>query len=202
MSGCYEWGEGAVSENIRAVSIGEIIASDAPDDVLVAYGLGSCVAICLYDPVVRVGGMLHALLPTALNEGNRGDNNPVKYVDRGTPLLVGSLLKLGARRGRLIGYLCGGAQVLTALDLSDFLNIGERNVRAAESALSAENIHIRARSTGGYSGRTVRLYVSDGRVTAKSLEHGEQTIDSLADSGPSARRASSVIGKSSIVVRV
>ncbi len=191
-----------MSKNIRAVSIGEIIASGVPNDVLVAYGIGSCVAVCLYDPQVRVGGMLHALLPTALNKGKQADSNPIKFVDQGTPLLVESLLKLGARRTRLIGYLCGGAQVLSALDLSDFLNIGERNVRAAESALQAENIRIRARSTGGRIGRTVRLYIADGQVTAKSLKHGEQTLDSLANSGSNVRRASTVIGKPSVVARV
>ncbi len=73
-----------MTENMRSVGIGEVITSDTPNDVLGAYGLGSCVAICLYDPVAQVGGMLHALLPTAPN-GNDRTGNPRKFVDQGTP---------------------------------------------------------------------------------------------------------------------
>ena len=167
-------------KNVRSVSIGEIIASNAPDDVLVAYGLGSCVAVCLYDPVARVGGLLHALLPTSAG-GVFGDNgrkpiSSARFVDQGTPMLIESLVELGARRGRMIARLCGGAQVLSALDVVDFLNIGERNVQAAESVLRAEGIRVRAQATGGGIGRTVRLYVADGQVTVKSLGQKEQVL--------------------------
>ena len=177
-----------MTENIHSVAIGKIVASDALDDVLVAYGIGSCVAVCLYDPVARVGGVLHALLPTAPGENGRNNSNPLKFVDQGTPLLVEALLKLGARRSRLIAYLCGGARVLSALDLDDFLNIGERNVLAAESALRTERIRVRARATGGRIGRTVRLYVVDGRVTVKSLKHGEQVLTPVANFTASVKR--------------
>ena len=190
-----------MTDNIQSVAIGKIVASGAPDDVLVAYGIGSCVAVCLYDPIARVGGVLHALLPTTPGENGRNKNNPAKFVDQGTPLLIEALLKLGARRSRLIAYLCGGARVLSALDLDDFLNIGERNVLAAESALRTERIRVRARATGGRIGRTVRLYVVDGRVTVKSLKHGEQTLAPVANStlgmkrkGYAAREPASVAG--------
>jgi len=184
-----------VTENIHSVAIGKIVASDAPNDVLVAYGIGSCVAVCLYDPTARVGGVLHALLPTVPGENSRNNGNPAKFVDQGMPLLVEALLKLGARRSRLIAYLCGGARVLSALDLDDFLNIGERNVLAAESALQSERIRVRARATGGRIGRTVRLYVADGRVTVKSLKHGEQTLAPVVDSTASVKRERRAVRK-------
>ncbi len=177
-----------MTENIQSVAIGKIVASGAPDNVLVAYGIGSCVAVCLYDPVARVGGVLHALLPTAPGANGQNKGNSAKFVDQGTPLLVEALLKLGARRSRLIAYLCGGARVLSALDLDDFLNIGERNVLAAESALRTEHIRVQARATGGRIGRTVRLYVVDGRVTVKSLKHGEQALIPVANSAASVKR--------------
>ncbi len=177
-----------MTENIQSVAIGKIVASDAPDNVLVAYGIGSCVAVCLYDPTAQIGGVLHALLPTAPGENGQNNSNPAKFVDQGTPLLVEALLKLGARRSRLIAYLCGGARVLSALELDDFLNIGERNVLAAESALRAERIRVRARATGGCIGRTVRLYVADGRVTVRSLKHGEQALTPAANSTASVKR--------------
>lgn len=172
-----------MANNIRAVPIGEIIVSDAAKDVLVAYGLGSCVAICLYDPVARVGGMLHALLPT--NPNNPGRNNgddavtpSAKFVDQGTPILIESLATLGARRTRLTAQLCGGAKVLSApgFEEESILNIGKRNVQAAESTLKAAGIQVKAQDTGGRIGRTVRLYIASGQVTVKSLEHKEKVL--------------------------
>jgi chemotaxis protein CheD len=162
------------TENVRAVQIGEIVVSDAPDDTLVAYGLGSCVAVCLYDPVTQVGGMLHALLPTALGKDGGA---PTKFVDRGTPLLIESLLELGAGRNRLVAQLCGGARTLSAPGFeSDWLSIGERNVQAAEDALQAAGLRIHAQATGGRVGRTVRFSIANGQVTIKSLGQGEQVL--------------------------
>ena len=77
----------SVAENLLTVSIGELAVSRAADDVLVAYGLGSCVAVCLYDPVARVAGMLHALLPN-VPDGNRANGNASKFADQGVPLLL------------------------------------------------------------------------------------------------------------------
>ncbi len=167
-----------MTNNVRTVSIGEVIVSDALDDVLVAYGIGSCVAVCLYDPVARVGGMLHALLPTAPNENQRRGNpgTCAKFVDHGISLLLESLVKLGGRRTRLVAQLCGGAQVLNAPGFNGWLNIGERNVKAAKSALRAAGLRIQAQATGGEIGRTVRLYIADGQVTLRSLGRGEQPM--------------------------
>lgn len=163
-----------VTENLRVVSIGEMVVSDVPDDVLVAYGLGSCVTICLYDPVVRVGGMLHALLPTA--NGQDG-GNPLKFVDQGTPLLVESLVQLGAKRFRLVTQLCGGAQTLSAPGFEgDLLRIGERNVKAAQRALQTLGLGIQTQATGGHVGRTVRFYIANGQATVKSLGQDVQVL--------------------------
>lgn len=165
-----------MTENLRTVSIGEMVVSDVPEDVLIAYGLGSCVAVCLYDPDVRVGGMLHALLPSA-SAASRVDGTPTKYVNQGVPLLVDSLLRRGAKLHRLVVRLAGGAQVLAIPGAGQPLNIGERNVRAAEVALEALGLRIRARATGGNAGRTVKLYLSDGRVTVKSLGEPERVLE-------------------------
>jgi chemotaxis protein CheD len=127
--------------------------------------------------------MLHALLPTAPERKNnpgpvrgRSGGNPTKFVDQGTPLLIESLLKRGARRSRLRAHLCGGAQLLDALGFNDSLNIGERNVLAAEKALRAAGFRVQGRATGGNVGRTVRLYIANGQVTVRSLEQGERPI--------------------------
>ena len=170
-----------MGDNLRSVSIGEITTSDSAQDVLVAYGLGSCVAVCLYDPVAQVGGMLHALLPTnpssALSGNGHNPPSATRFVDQGTLLLINAVLKLGAQRSRLIAQLCGGAQTLSAPGFEDDMwNIGERNVRAAQNILCAKRIWIQARATGGSIGRTVRFYIADGRVTVKSLGQGVQVL--------------------------
>ncbi len=166
-----------VSENVRSVSIGEIVTSDKPNEVLVAYGLGSCVAVCLYDPVARIGGMAHALLPETPSNGNKGSSGPAKFVDTGVPALVNSVLKLGASRTRLRIGLCGGGQVLTVPGANTQFPIGERNVAAAEKALKKSGMRIHVQDTGGMTGRTVRLQVVDGQVTVKTFGKGVQVLD-------------------------
>jgi chemotaxis protein CheD len=164
-----------MTDNLRAVPIGEIVASRALDDVLVAYGVGSCVAICLYDPVAQVGGMLHALLPSAPDK-DRNTGKPAKFVDRGTQQLVKELQELGAKPRRLIAQLCGGAQVLNTPGFNGALNIGERNILAAQMALEAAGLRVQAQDTGGHIGRTVRFYIADGRVTLRSLGRRERLL--------------------------
>ena len=166
-----------MAENIHSISIGGIAVSASATDVLVAYGLGSCVAICLYDPVARVGGMLHALLPSAPSQNGRDPAPSAKFVDQGTPLLIEALVGLGAKRSRLSAQLCGGAKVLSAPGFEEGdLHIGRRNVLAAESALRNAYIPIKAHRTGGRVGRTVRFYIATGEVTVRSLGQKEEVL--------------------------
>lgn len=166
---------GKVSDNLRSVSIGEMVISKASDDILVAYGLGSCVAVCLHDPVTQISGMLHALLPT-MPKGEKVNGMPAKFVDQGIPLLLSTVLAEGAQPSRLAVHLCGGAQMISAPGFKNMLNIGERNVAAALAGLQAVRLRIKAQATGGTNGRTVRLYVATGQVTVKSLGQGEITL--------------------------
>ena len=168
-----------MSDNTRSVSIGEIVVSNTPEEILVAYGLGSCVAVCLYDPVAGVGGMLHALLPTVPHSSGarRPQDNHAKFVDQGIPVLLEAIQEAGARRSRLVVKLAGGANVLSAPGLNGALNIGQRNVQTAESVLQRAGLHIRASATGGKIGRTVKLRVHDGQVTVRSIGQKEQPLD-------------------------
>ncbi|MBN1875193.1 MAG: chemotaxis protein CheD [Anaerolineae bacterium] len=162
-------------ENIRPVRISDMMVSNHPADVLVAYGLGSCVGVCLYDPVARVGGMLHALLPTMTAGHTEG--MLTKFVDHGIPLLLTAMFDLGAMRYRLAAYLCGGASLLLGENFTDVLNIGERNVLMARSVLRAKGIPIKAEATGGSMGRTVRLYIATGLVTVKTMGRRELPLN-------------------------
>jgi chemotaxis protein CheD len=163
------------TENVRAVPLGQMMVSAAPGDVLVAYGLGSCVAVCLYDPRARVGGMLHALLPAPLAH-RRDGSRPAKFVALGVPLLVAALRPLGARPAGLRAYLCGGARMLSPSTFADEFNIGVRNIAMAERALREAEIPLVARATGGNEGRTAKLYIGTGRVLVRTLRHGERVL--------------------------
>jgi len=160
----------------HAVTIGEMVVSTNPVDVMVAYGLGSCVAVCLYDPVTRVGGMIHSLLPHSPNGSTSYDGPPAKFVNQGVPTLLGTLKEMGALRGRLVAHLCGGAQVLAIPSRNSVLNVGDRNITAAEQQLADLGIKIKAQATGGTVGRTVRFYLQDGRVTVRSLGQSEEIL--------------------------
>lgn len=164
-----------MTENLRSVPIGELAVSTDPGEVLVAYGIGSCVAICLYDPETQVSGMLHALLPSA-PRGKKNPGKPTKFVDQGVPLLVEALQRFGAKPNRLVAHLCGGAQVLSAAGFDGALNIGDRNVRAADAALKTAGLRIKAKAIGGRAGRTVKFYTADGKVTVRSRGQDENVL--------------------------
>ena len=164
-----------MTTTMKAVGIGEMVISDDENDVLVAYGLGSCVAICLYDPTKRLAAMIHRLLPAEPSE-NGLTQTPGKFVDRGVPMLIEGILKRGASRSRLIAHMCGGANMLNAPGFAGTLNIGQRNVAAAEAVLAEARIPLRAKSTGGTAGRTVKLFVNDGQVTVRTAGAPEQPL--------------------------
>jgi chemotaxis protein CheD len=166
-----------VTENLHIVPIGEMITSVDPDDVLVVYGLGSCVVICLYDPLAKVGGMLHALLPGP-TWGRKNKGGPTKFVSQGLPLLIEALAALGAKPGRLEAQLCGGTQVAvrSAFNNHTSLNIGERNVQAARLVLQTAGLKVKTEATGGEFGRTVKFHIANGQVTVKTLGKQETVL--------------------------
>jgi chemotaxis protein CheD len=161
----------------RPIPIGEMVASTAIDDVLVVYGVGSCVVVGLYDPSINVGGVLHALLPGANWHRRNKAGKPTKFVDQGVPLLVEAMTSLGARKNRLVTYLCGGAQVINSPGLSDSFSIGERNVAAARVALQGLGLNVSSEKTGGRVGCTIKLHVVDGKVTVKTLGQEERVLN-------------------------
>lgn len=159
--------------NIITVGLGEIKLSREPDDILVAYGLGSCVGIGMYDPVVRVAGLLHAMLPS---HPDGSTEQSAKYVDSGIVALVAEMLFAGAERKRIVVRMAGGANMLTSPEFSQTLNIGTRNVEAACAALEELNLKLAGLEVGGYIGRTVRFYAADGRMTIRTVGNQEREI--------------------------
>ena len=159
---------------------GEIIVkvadlrSGTGNDILVTIGLGSCVAIVLYDATAHVGGLAHVLLPSpALG---RQDSNPAKFPQTALPILLEQMGQHGASVRRISARLVGGASMFSGLGAPGTIQMGERNVVASRQALHQAGIAIVGEATGGDFGRTVRLWVADGRLEISSVAHGVQTI--------------------------
>jgi len=148
------------------VGIGEYKVAANPGR-LVTLGLGSCVGIGLWDPVSKMGGLLHIMLPNSKEFTKL--NKPEKYADLGIPMMYKELLKMGAGRYRLTAKLVGGAQMFAGLNKNQLFNIGERNVQASKVLLKELNISITAEDVGGSRGRTMYLDVCNGQVLIKTL---------------------------------
>lgn len=133
------------------------------ESLLVTSGLGSCVAVAVYDADVEVGGLLHAMLP----EADGPVESPAKYVDSGLDEMLSAMFRLGAAPGNLSGKLAGGSAML---DLSVGDSVGARNVAAAERALADADIELLASETGGDSGRSVSFSPTSGEMTIDRVD--------------------------------
>ncbi len=158
------------------VGLGEKAVSRSPEDVLVAYGLGSCLGITMIDPITKVAGLVHAVLPKASDGTGFLESNPYKYVESGIESLITDLVGLGATRSRLIVRITGGANMLISAGLSQSFNIGTRNIEIARSTLTRLKMPITAAEVGGHTGRTVRVYVAESRVTVRVIGEKEHDL--------------------------
>ena len=147
----------------HVVGIGEFAVSNRPGELIVTHALGSCIAVCLYDPHVRVAGMIHFLLPDSRINPQRAFEQPAAFADTGVPLLFDAVYTLGALKSRLQVRLIGGADIASDAALGAF-NIGRRNLLAAKNMLWRAGVLIEREEVGGRAVRTVHLAVDDGRV--------------------------------------
>ena len=146
------------------------MAVGGPDDVLVTVGLGSCVAIMLYEPDAQVAGLAHILLPSrALT---RHADNPARFPQTAVPALLEFMTQRGANQRKITARLAGGASMFATLAPPGTIQMGERNLVATRQALNAHNLPLTAEAVGGDFGRTVRLHGKDGRIEVSSVAHG------------------------------
>ncbi|MCS7220758.1 MAG: chemotaxis protein CheD [Anaerolineae bacterium] len=155
-----------------AVGLGEMVVSRRSDCVLVAYGLGSCIGLAAYDPVESIGGLLHAVLPRHRDN----DVNPAKFVDTGIPALIAEMERQGAKASRLRWYAAGGAQMLTTSSFQGMFNIGQQNLETMQRVLAQYGFVLSGASLGGHVGRTLKLYLPDGRVTVRFAGQEEEEL--------------------------
>lgn len=162
--------------NDLSLGLGEWAVSEDQRMDLVCLGMGSCVAFVAHDPVARIGGMAHMVLPDS-TAGRASTSAPAKFVDLAIPLVLSRMEEIGAVRGRLRIHLAGGAQMLQT---SLALNIGERNVAAADKVLAALRFRLVTRDVGGTHGRTVRLSVATGALDIRLAVSNKGAVQAAA----------------------
>lgn len=165
-----------MSEEI-VVRMGELAVTSDSGTVLTGLGLGSCIGLCGYDPVSRVAGMAHIVLPTTLG---KSDGAPAKSADIAVPNFLDAMVKAGARRDRIKIAITGGAQLFQFKSADSRMDVGARNIVAVRQMLRFARLNEMASAVGGTSGRTVKLYASDGSVTIRQAGKPEETLVTMS----------------------
>jgi chemotaxis protein CheD len=159
-----------VRRNIITIGIAELTTSADPEATIITHALGSCIAVVLWDPTVRVGGMLHYLLPT--EKGARpGEKAPEAFADIGIPRLFEAMYKAGAKKENIQVKAAGGAAMGATQDV---FAIGARNQTALKKILWKNSVSIVAEDLGGSVSRTVWLEVGSGRVFVRTPEQEKE----------------------------
>jgi chemotaxis protein CheD len=142
------------------IGVGDCATSADPAESIATYALGSCIAVSVYDPAAKVGGLLHFLLPDTSKDTARVRENPYLCADTGIPELLNRCIQMGARKRRLLIRAAGGASVL---DDGAFFNVGHKNYLALQRTLSKLGLRIHAEAIGGQVSRSVRLDIGTGK---------------------------------------
>jgi chemotaxis protein CheD len=147
------------------VGVADMVVSNDSSAEIVTYSLGSCLGVTIYDPVKKIGGLLHLMLPDSNIDAAKAASAPYMFVDTGVPRLFHAAYNLGADRSRLTVKVAGGAQLL---DQQGIFNIGSRNFDALVKLVAQNGLRIHSTDVGGLSSRTVRLDLTTGNVTVKT----------------------------------
>jgi len=158
---------------VITVGIAELRVDTSPTNLSVI-GLGSCIGVCLYDPVTKTGGIAHVMLPELINA--RGNVNRAKFGDTAVEALLEEILTAGANESGIIAKIAGGAHMFHIPEERNFMKLGERNAVSVKRALKKCNIPLVAEDTGGQYGRTIILNTTSGCVLIKTINYGEKII--------------------------
>jgi len=150
---------------------GELYASKR--NIMIVTVLGSCVSACLTDPVVRIGGMNHFMLPERAGNSSLL-SEPARYGAHAMEMLINNLLSMGAQRNRLQAKVFGAGRVLPGMS-----DVGARNAQFALEYLERERIPVKAHDVGGGNARKVYMFVETGRVLVKDIRqlHNDTVIN-------------------------
>ncbi|RQG99680.1 chemotaxis protein CheD [Natrarchaeobius oligotrophus] len=158
------------------VGISELAVSEG-DDTLKSYGLGSCLAIALYDPDSEIGGLAHAMLPDGDAAEHNSDRKPGKYADTAIRALLRRMVERGASYTDVEAKIAGGSDMFEFDSFGD--GVGKRNVDAAKAELEKLGVPLIGEDVGGAHGRTVEFTPGTGRLVVKTSDENESSVSEL-----------------------
>ena len=159
--------------NVIKVGMADLKIAKAPDS-LTTLGLGSCIGLTLYDPVAKIGGLVHYMLPDSTKLKN--NTNIAKFGDTGIKELHRLMIQAGANPRRLVAKIAGGAKMFEVSGLSSVGNVGDRNAEQAKIELRELRIPLVAEDTGLNYGRTVVFDCENGDYIIKAVGRDQKTI--------------------------
>jgi chemotaxis protein CheD len=155
-----------------AVGMGDIGIAESPH-LLKAIGLGSCIAVALYDRETRIGGLAHIMLPYVKEAHDK--SNPDKFTDVAISKMLDEMKARGARSQIITAKIFGGANMFPEIISSNSsMDVGMRNILAAKEELKKHKIRIVATEVGDHIGRTVLFDTRNGSVLVKTAPQEER----------------------------
>lgn len=147
-----------------------------PPATLAALGLGSCVAVIIYDPAVPIAGLAHVMLPSPADSPAPNHDDKARFATTAVPLLVNALEKQGGVVSRMAARLVGGAAMFRGLVPAGTMPIGERNVEELKAGLRQAGITLVKESVGEQWGRSVWFDVGRGTALIRSVGRDDRVI--------------------------
>ena len=141
------------------------------EGTIITYALGSCIGLCFHDPRLKLGALLHIMLPLNMEAGRK---NPMKYADTGIRETLRQMEAMGAMRSRITVKIAGGARMFEIAGSNSLGNIGQRNIESVRTILRQEKIALLAEDVGGTNARTLLLDVASGQGCIRS--YGKKEI--------------------------
>ncbi len=158
---------------IYKVGMADLKVCRAPDG-LTTLGLGSCVGVAIRDPVTKIGGLAHIMLPDSRHIKN--NSNLYKFANTGIEELVRQMEQMGAARAHMVAKVAGGAQMFAIQGSTDLVRIGEQNVEACKNILREYKIPIISSDTGLNYGRTIIFNPENGELHVRAVGKEEKII--------------------------
>ena len=158
-------------ERVR-IGMAEMLVIKNP--AIITTTVGSCIALCMYDPINKIGGMVHIVLPHKTEYNNNG-NSGLRYADKAVPALLSELLSRGAKKEFIVAKMAGGANMFPTLT-HPILNIGRNNAEAVKKKLIDLGVPLVAEDIGGNHGRIVEFDIKSGIVKVSMINRGMKKL--------------------------
>lgn len=145
-------------------------------DLLETQALGSCVGIVIYDPITKVAGMCHAMLPDVKEARINSDPRPTKFVNSAVEFMIVRLQEMGASNSNLLAKIAGGSNMFPDIFSRPKTAVGDRNIEAAKAELKKRHIKLVAEDTGGNSGRTIIFDTKTSKLYVRIVSGSKKMI--------------------------